>query len=60
MCLTVENTIFTFYSPIVNTGKIFVNICVGRLFGERALTTRETVGLLLLLCGILLQLTASS
>ena len=50
--------ILTFYSPVVNTGKIFVNICVGRLFGERPLSSRKILGLLLLLCGILLQLTS--
>ena len=56
--LNINSNIHTFYSPVVNTGKIFVNICVGRLFGERPLSSRKILGLLLLLFGILLQLTA--
>ena len=46
------------FSPIVNTGKIFVNVCVGRVLGEPPLSGRKVVGLVVLLAGILLQLTA--
>ena len=45
-------------SPIVNTGKILVNVCVGRLFDEQPLSTRKLLGLGILLVGIILQLTA--
>ena len=49
---------FICFSPIVNTGKIFVNVCVGRVLGEPPLSGRKVVGLVVLLAGILLQLTA--
>ena len=42
-------------SPLVNTGKILVNISVGRLLGE-SLTPRRIAGLSIILFGILLQL----
>lgn len=48
----------TLVSPIVNTGKVLVNVCVGRLFNEKPLSNRKIVGLMILLTGITLQLTA--
>ena len=45
-------------SPAVNTGKLLVTILTGRALGEPTLTSRKSLGLLLLLLGILLQLSA--
>ena len=42
-------------SPVVNTGKVLVNVSVGRLLGEK-LTHRKLAGLSIILLGILLQL----
>lgn len=44
-------------SPIVNTGKILVNVCAGRMLDEQPLSTRKLLGLGILLVGIILQLT---
>ena len=45
-------------NPVVNTGKVFVNILVGRVLGEKSLTLKKKVGLMFLLTGIVLQITA--
>jgi len=45
-------------NPVVNTGKVFVNILVGRVLGEKTLTLKKKVGLMFLLTGIVLQITA--
>ena len=44
-------------SPVVNTGKVLVNVFVGRLLGE-TITLNKLSGLSLILLGIVLQLTA--
>ena len=44
-------------SPVVNTGKVLVNVIVGRLLGE-TITLNKLTGLSLILLGIVLQLTA--
>ena len=44
-------------SPVVNTGKVLVNVSVGRLLGER-LTYRKLAGLSVILLGIVLQLSS--
>ena len=44
-------------SPVVNTGKVLVNVIVGRLLGE-TITLNKLSGLSLILLGIVLQLTA--
>ena len=44
-------------SPVVNTGKVLVNVSVGRLLGER-LTYRKLAGLSIILLGIVLQLSS--
>ena len=44
-------------SPVVNTGKVLVNVSVGRLLGE-TVTFRKLIGLSVILLGISLQLTA--
>ena len=44
-------------SPVVNTGKVLVNVSVGRLLGER-LTYRKLAGLSIILVGIVLQLSS--
>ena len=44
-------------SPVVNTGKVLVNVSVGRLLGEK-LTHRKLAGLSIILLGILLQLSS--
>ena len=44
-------------SPVVNTGKVLVNVSVGRLLGE-TVTIRKLIGLSVILLGISLQLTA--
>ena len=45
-------------SPAVNTGKVLVNVLVGRLLGEQQLSGKKWLGLGLLLAGIVLQITA--
>jgi len=45
-------------NPAVNTGKVLVNVLVGRLLGEDKLSWRKVFGLSLLLAGIVLQITA--
>jgi len=45
-------------NPAVNTGKVLVNVLVGRVLGEQQLSGRKLVGLSLLLAGIVLQITA--
>ena len=44
-------------SPVVNTGKVLVNVIVGRLLGE-TISLNKLTGLSLILLGIVLQLTA--
>ena len=44
-------------SPVVNTGKVLVNVSVGRLLGE-SLTHRKLAGLSVILLGIVLQLSS--
>jgi len=45
-------------SPVVNTGKVLVNVVAGQLLGETPLSAGKIIGLLILLSGIILQLTA--
>ena len=43
---------------MVNTGKVLVNVVAGQLLGETPLSAGKIIGLLILLSGIILQLTA--
>ena len=45
-------------SPVVNTGKFIVTATTGRFLGEPNPSQRKAAGLLLLLLGVILQLTA--
>jgi len=45
-------------NPVVNTGKVLVNVLVGRVLGEEQLSGKKCLGLSLLLVGIVLQITA--
>jgi len=45
-------------NPVVNTGKVLVNVLVGRVLGEQQLSGKKCLGLSLLLLGIVLQITA--
>ena len=45
-------------SPVVNTGKFIVTVATGRFLGEPKPSQRKAAGLLLLLLGVILQLTA--
>ena len=47
-----------YFSPVVNTGKVLVNVVAGQLLGETPLSAGKIIGLLILLSGIILQLTA--
>ena len=45
-------------SPVVNTGKFIVTAATGRFLGEPKPSQRKIAGLVLLLLGVILQLTA--
>lgn len=45
-------------NPVVNTGKVLVNVLVGRALGEGKFSSKKLLGLSLLLTGIVLQITA--
>jgi len=45
-------------NPVVNTGKVLVNVLVGRALGEGKFSFKKLLGLSLLLAGIVLQITA--
>ena len=45
-------------SPVVNTGKFIVTAATGRFLGEPKPSQRKIAGLVLLLFGVILQLTA--
>ena len=45
-------------SPAVNTGKVLVTVFVGRVLGEQQVSAKKWLGLLLLLSGVVLQITA--
>ena len=45
-------------NPAVNSGKVLVNVLVGRVLGEEKLSWKKLLGLSLLLAGIVLQITA--
>lgn len=45
-------------NPVVNTGKVLVNVLVGRALGEGKFSLKKLLGLSLLLTGIVLQITA--